>query len=115
MRQAPAYSHESQGSIERAHAALWQQVRALRGAAKDSYNGYDAKAYDELMAWLANYATWNYNICQEHRSMCEFAETPLYCRSRQHLRDAGAQWHYGIWLGKCIHSDDQYSGTAEGV
>lgn len=44
VRQAPAYSHKPQGSIERHHSTLWQQVRTLRVAVKENYDGYDIKA-----------------------------------------------------------------------
>lgn len=48
MRQPPAYSSDSQGSIERKHATLWQEVRAARKSVKDSYGGFGNKAYHDV-------------------------------------------------------------------
>lgn len=96
---------------------------------KDNYNGDDIKDYDEVMAWLAKQATWNYSryllhsdgqtSCERQwnrhydRSICQLAEARLYRPSRKHLPKAEAQWHYGIRLGKCTLSDKHYIGTAE--
>lgn len=46
VRQAPAYSYETQ---ERYRSTLWQQVRTLREGVKNKYGGYHIKAYDGVI------------------------------------------------------------------
>ena len=43
------------------------------------------------------------------------AKTPLCRASRHPNRTAESAWDYGIWLGKCIRSDEHCVGTATGI
>lgn len=61
VRHGPAYSHEAQGSIERYRSTLRRQVRTLREAVKVNDGGFDIKASDRLMTWLAKRAACIYH------------------------------------------------------
>lgn len=66
VRHAPADSHKSQRSVEGYHTTHRQQVWTLRGAVREHYCGYDIKAYDASMTWLAKHAMRIYERYRLH-------------------------------------------------
>ena len=57
IRQSPAYSSQSKGSIERFHRTLMGQVRALVQQVTTSYN-LTLSVQHPVMPWIARHAAW---------------------------------------------------------
>ena len=65
IRQSPAYSSQSQGSIERFHRTLMGQVRALVQQVTTSYN-LTLSVQHPIMPWIVRHATWLLNRYAMH-------------------------------------------------
>ncbi len=65
LRQAPKYSSESQGSVERFHSTLWAMVRTLLLVVRTNY-GVELRMTDDLVTWAVKHAVWLYNRYQVH-------------------------------------------------
>ena len=65
IRQSPAYSSQSQGSIERFHRTLMGQVRALVQQVITSYN-LTLSVQHPIMPWIVRHAAWLLNRYAMH-------------------------------------------------
>ena len=92
-RQSPAYSSQSQGSVERFYRTLMGQVRTLKSQLESNYNSVITSQHPIIPWWVRHsaylinrYAThsdgntsYYRRWSKEHRTpLCEFGETVLY-------------------------------------
>ena len=91
VRYAPAYSSQSQGSIERLHRTLFGQVRILKEQIRQCYN---------------------ISITMNKTPICKFGETILYmvAGAPKHQPKLENRFFKGIWLGKDTTSGESYIG-----
>ena len=91
VRQAPAYSSQSQGSIERFHRTLFNQVRTLSAQLRNNYKLNIISINHPMMPWVIRHAAYLLNRYaihndgktsyfrrwnKEHKTpLCEFGET----------------------------------------
>ena len=130
LRQAPKYSSESQGSVERFHSTLWAMVRTLLLVVKTHY-GLELRVTDDLVTWIVKHAVWLYNRYQVHsdgqtsyarrwgrnysRPILSPFETVMFRRPGPPTTKTEIWWDYGIWAGKCTHSEEHFILTPTGV
>ena len=129
VRFTPAYSSQSQGSVERFHCTLISQIRVLREHIKQNYNTA-VNMNHPIMAWMIKHSSFlinNYLIHQDgytsyyrrwgvnnNTPICEFAETILYMPSqavKSHPKLEN-RFYPGIWLVKDPSSGESYVGIA---
>ena len=116
VRQSPAYSSQSQGSIERYHRTLMGQVRALLQQVTISYN-LTLSVQHPILPWIVRHAAWLLNRYAIHNDgqtsyqrrwqkdhkapLCEMAETIQYMipttRTQPKMEP---RFFKGIWLGR---------------
>ena len=100
VRQSPAYSSQSQGSVERYHRTLMGQVRTLKSQVQDNY-GTNITSRHPIMPWIVRHAAYLLNRYAVHADgntsffrrwnkenktpLCEFGETVLYLLPSQRL------------------------------
>ena len=87
IRQSPAYSSQSQGSIERFHRTLMGQVRALVQQVTTSYN-LTLSVQHPIMPWIVGHAAWLLNRYAMHNT------------DKQVTKDDGrrtTKHHYARW------------------
>ena len=93
VRQAPAYTSQAQGSMERFHRTLMRQVRALKLQLENNYRIHLTSKHP-IMPWMVKHAAYLLNRYavhsdgntsyyrrwnKEHKTpICEFGETVLY-------------------------------------
>lgn len=111
-RQAPADSHDSQGTVERDQATLWQQVQALRETLRLRHPGLRR---EDGAARQARHLDLPPLPLALRRSGVLQAPVESYCPARHDTPKAEVRRGYRVWLGKCTQSDERYIGTAEGV
>ena len=116
VRQSPAYSSQSQGSIERYHRTLMGQVRALLQQVTISYN-LTLSVQHPILPWIVRHAAWLLNRYAIHNDgqtscqrrwqkdrkapLCEMAETIQYMISTTRtLPKMEPRFFKGIWLGR---------------
>ena len=116
VRQSPAYSSQSQGSVERFHRTLMGQVRTLKAQLETNYDIIITSQHP-IIPWLVRHAVYLLNRYathadgntsfyrrwnKEHRtSLCEFGETVLY--QLPHVKDLPKlenRFLPAIWLGQ---------------
>ena len=130
VRCAPPYHSQSQGSVERLHAVLFAQVRALREQVKVSY-GIEVNVGHPMLPWIVRHAAWLLNRYLVHSDgctsyqrrweksytspLCEFAETIQYRATGKHLHKLSAAWFQGLWLGRDTEANEVLVGTPTGV
>ena len=130
LRQAPKYSSESQGSVERFHSTLWAMVRTLLLVVRTNY-GVELRMTDDLVTWAVKHAVWLYNRYQVHsdgqtsyarrwgkhysRPIVTWAETIMFRRPGPPTTKTDIWWDYGIWVGKCTNSEEHFVLTPNGV
>ena len=116
IRQSPAYSSQSQGSIERFHRTLMGQVRALVQQVTTSYN-LTLSVQHPVMPWIVRHAAWLLNRYAMHNDgqtsyqrrwqkdhkapLCEMAETVQYMIPTTKAQPKmEPRFFKGIWLGR---------------
>ena len=116
VRQSPAYSSQSQGSIERYHRTLMGQVRTLLQQVTTSYN-LTLSVQHPILPWIVRHAAWLLNRYAIHNDgqtsyqrrwqkdhkapLCEIGETIQYMipttRTQPKMEP---RFYKGIWLGR---------------
>ena len=128
-RHSPAYSSQSQGSIERLHRTLFGQARVIREHIRTNYGFYVGMNHP-VMPWLIKHSAFlinNYLIHSDGVSsyfrrwksdnktpICEFGESILYMPSpavKQYPKLEN-RFYPGIWLGKDTASGESYIGIS---
>ena len=116
IRQSPAYSSQSQGSIERFHRTLMGQVRSLVQQVTTSYN-LTLSVQHPIMPWIVRHAAWLLNRYAMHNDgqtsyqrrwqkdhkapLCEMAETVQYMIPTTKAQPKmEPRFFKGIWLGR---------------
>ena len=131
VRQSPAYSSQSQGSVERCHRTIVGQVRTLK-AQLEANHDISITSQHPVTPWLvrhgvyllnryathahgntSSYRRWN----KEHRTpLCEFGETVLYQLPHvKNLPKLENRFLPAIWLGKDAASGETLLGIATKV
>ena len=131
VRQAPSYTSQARGSVERFHRTLMGQIRTLKSQLFNSY-GIHLTVQHPLMPWLVRHTAYllnryaihaNGNISyfrrwyREHKTpICEFGETVKYMLPTSKLLPKLEQRFFpGIWLGKDTASSENIIGIANKV
>ena len=127
VRQSPAYSSQSQGSIERFHRTLFNQVRTPTAQLRNNYKLNIISINHPTMQWvirhaaylLNRYAIHNYGKTshfrrwnKEHKTpLCEFGET-IQCMIPHYKRmpKLESRFYKGIWLGKDTMTSESIAG-----
>ena len=131
VRQSPAYSSQSQGSVERFHRTLMGQVRTLKAQLETNYDIIITSQHP-IIPWLVRHAVYPINRYathadgntsfyrrwnNEHRTpLCEFGETVLY--HLPHVKDLPKlenRFLPAIWLGKDTATGETLLGIATKV
>ena len=124
VRQAPAYSSQSQGSVERLHRTLVGQIRTLRAQLQKQIShwclGWSGMRHTSstgtkytTMATPASLRRWN----REHKTpLCIFGETVQYMiPTTKALPKLEQRFFKGIWLGKDTATNEHIIGTTNKV
>ena len=127
VRQSPAYSSQSQGSIERFHRTLFNQVRTLTAQLRNNYKLNIISINHPIMPWVIRHAAnllnryaihndgktsyfrrWN----KEHKTpLCEFGETIQYMIPHyKRMPKLESRFYKGIWLGKDTMTSESIIG-----
>ena len=131
VRQSPAYSSQSQGSVERFHRTLMGQVRTLKAQLEANYD-ISLTSQHPIIPWLVRHAVYLLNRYathadgntsfyrrwnKEHRTpLCEFGETVLYqLTNLKDLPKLENRFLPAIWLGKDTASGETLLGIATKV
>ena len=131
VRQSPAYSSQSQGSVERFHRTLMGQVRTLKAQLEANYD-ISITSQHPIIPWLVRHAVYLLNRYathadgntsfyrrwnKQHRTpLCEFGETVLYqLPNVKDLPKLENRFLPAIWLGKDTASGETLLGIATKV
>ena len=131
VRQSPAYSSQSQGSVERFHRTLMGQVRTLKAQLEHNYN-IRITSQHPIMPWLVRHSVYLLNRYavhadgntsffrrwnKKHQSpLCEFGETVQYqLPTHKDLPKLEPRFMPAIWLGKDTASGETLLGIANKV
>ena len=131
VRQAPAYSPQSQGSVERFHRTLMGQVRALKSQLQQNYN-ITIHSQHPVMPWLVRHSAYLLNRFATHADgntsfyrrwnkdnkppLCEFGETIQYMLPAvKSLPKLEQRFMPGIWLGKDTATSEHIIGITNKV
>ena len=127
VRHSPAYSSQSQGSIERLHRTLFGQVRILKEQIRQCYN-ISITMKHPITPWVIKHSAFLINTYLIHSDghtsyfrrwksdnktpICEFGETILYmvAGASKHQPKLENRFFKGIWLGKDTTSGESYIG-----
>ena len=129
VRQSPAYSSQSQGSIERFHGTLFNQVRTLNAQLKDNYKLNIISINHPIMPWVRRHSAYLLNRYaihndgktsyfrrwnKEHKTpLCEFGETIQYMVAHhKKMPKLESRFYKGIWLGKDTMTSESIVGIA---
>ena len=127
VRQSPAYSSQSQGSIERYHRTLLGQVRTLTQQVADNYSITISNTHP-ILPWIIRHAAYLLNRYAVHNDgrtsfqrrwqkahkqpLCEIAETVQYMIPTLKTQPKLAQRFYkGIWLGRDTMTGESIIGV----
>ena len=116
VRQAPAYTSQAQGSVERCHRTLMGQVRALKLQLENNYRIHLTSKHP-IMPWMVKHAAYLLNRYavhsdgntsyyrrsnREHKTpICEFGETVLYMAPRtKYAPKMESRFFPAVWLGQ---------------
>ena len=131
VRQSPAYSSQSQGSIERFHRTLAGQIRTIRSQLQDNYDR-TIKGQQPIMPWMVRHAAYllnRYNVHsdgntsfyrrwnKEHKApLCIFGETIQYMApTAKALPKLEQRFFKGIWLGRDTATNEHIIGITNKV
>ena len=131
VRQAPTYSSQAQGSVERFHRTLMGQVRTLKA---DLQRNYDRTINSKhpIIPWLVRHTAYLLNRYlvhsdgntsyhrrwhREHKSpLCEFGETVQYLLPTvKQLPKLEQRFFRGVWLGKEVATGEHLLGIGNKV
>ena len=131
VKQSPAYTSQSQGSVEQFHRTLMGQIRALKLQLENNY-GTHLTSKHPIMPWLIKHAAylldryvvhaggntsyyrrWN----KEHKTpTCEFGETVLYMLlTAKHRPKMEARFFQAIWPGKDTSTNENILGISRQI
>ena len=127
VRQSPAYSSQSQGSIERFHRTLFNQVRTLTAQLRSNYKLNNISINHPIMPWVIRHAAYLLNRYaihndgktsyfrrwnKEHKTpLCEFGETIQYMIPHyKRMPKLESRFYKGIWLGKDTMTSESVIG-----
>ena len=128
LRQAPACTSQAQGSVERFHRTLMEQIRTLKLQIENNY-GIHLSTTHPIMPWLVKHAAYllnRYSVHsdgntsyyrrwnKEHKTpICEFVETVLYMMpTAKHRPKMEARFFQAIWLGKDTSTNENILGIS---
>ena len=131
VRQSPAYSSQSQGSVERFHRTLMGQVRTLKAQLEHNYN-IRLTSQHPIMPWLVRHSVYLLNRYavhadgntsffrrwnKKHQSpLCEFGETVQYqLPTHKDLPKLEPRFMPAIWLSKDTASGETLLGIVNKV
>ena len=131
VRQAPTYTSQAQGSVERFHRTLMGQIGTLKSQLQ---NNYDIRltSKNPIVAWMVRHTAYLLNRYaihsdgntsffrrwhKEHKTpLCEFGETVLYMLPNSTVIPKMEQrFMPGIWLGKDTTSNENLIGITNKV
>ena len=129
VRQSPAYSSQPQGSIERFHRTLFNQVRTLTAQLKSNYKLNIIRINHPIMPWVIRHAAYLLNRYaihndgktsyfrrwnKEHKTpLCEFGETIQYMVAHhKKMPKLESRFYKGIWLGKDTMTSESIIGIS---
>ena len=128
VRHSPAYSSQSQGSIERLHRTLFGQVRILKEQIRQCYD-ISITMKHPITPWVIKHSAFLINTYLIHSDghtsyfrrwksdnktpICEFGEIILYmvAGASKHQPKLENRFFKGIWLGKDTTSGESYIGS----
>ena len=128
VRQAPAYTSQAQGSVERCHRTLMGQVRALKLQLENNYRIHLTSKHP-IMPWMVKHAAYLLNRYavhsdgntsyyrrwnQEHKTpICEFDETVLYMPpTTKYASKMESRFFPAVWLGKDTATSENILGIS---
>ena len=131
VRQSPAYSSQSQGSIERFHRTLAGQIRTIRSQLQDNYDR-TIKGQQPIMPWMVRHAAYLLNRYHVHSDgntsfyrrwnkerkapLCIFGETIQYMApTAKALPKLEQRFFKGIWLGRDTATNEHIIGITNKV
>ena len=131
VRQAPAYSSQTQGSVEWFHRTLLGQVRALKLQLENNY-GTHLTSKHPIMPWMVKHAAYLLNRYAVHAGgnasyyrrwnkehmtpICEFGETVLHMLpTAKHRPKMEARFFQAIWLGKDTSTNENILGISKQI
>ena len=131
VREAPAYTSQAQGSVERFHRTLMGQIRTLKLRLENNY-GIHLSTTHPIMPWLVKHAAYLLNRYslhsdgntsyyrrwnKEHKTpICEFGETVLYMiPTAKHRPKMEARFFQAIWLGKDTSTNENILGISRQI
>ena len=133
-KQAPRYSHGSQGAVETMVRHNRNQFTVFRDDLERRLGGFRTITMDMPLApWLIRHAPWVTNRFQpraeghssyyklhgvEYSStVCIPGETVQYrdAKPSANMNKARSPWKSGVWLGKTDKSDENIIGTPMGI
>ena len=127
VRQSPAYSSQSQGSIERFHRTLFNRVRTLTAQLRNNYKLNNISINHPIMPWVIRHAAYLLNRYaihndgktsyfrrwnKEHKTpLCEFGETIQYMIPHyKRMPKLESRFYKGTWLGKDTMTSESIIG-----
>ena len=127
-RQAPAYTSQAQGSVERFHRTLMGQVRALKLKLENNYRIHLTSKHP-ITPWMVKQAAYLLNRyavhsdgnisyyrrwSKEHKTpICEFGETVLYMPpTTKHDPKMESRFFPAFWLGKDTATSENMLGIS---
>ena len=131
VRQAPTYTPQAQGSVERFHRTLMGQVRAIKLQLENNYNIHLTSKHP-IMPWVIRHAAYLLNRYAVHSDgntsyyrrwrkerktpICEFGETVLYLLpTAKSMPKMEAKFLPAIWLGKDTPTNENIHGNSTKV
>jgi hypothetical protein len=130
LRSTPAYSHESNGSIERFHHTIMAQFRVLKATVQRMY-GVVIRPHDLITGWMLRHATWLITRYLTHADgltsyqrrwdrqfsspLCVFGETVQTKLSVKRANKYEGDWRTGIWLGRDSETNEHLIALDSGV
>ena len=132
VRPSAAYSSQSQGSIQRFHRTLIEQIRTLRAQVQQNYDR-NISAEQPLMPGLVRHANFLLNRYLVHNTdrltsyyrrwnkqhaspLCIFAETVQYmAQTHKTMPKLEQRFFKGVWLGKDAAIGEHALGIATRV
>ena len=127
VRQTPRRSHQSNGAVERYHASLQGQLRAMRIALQDHLE-HEIPLQHPVTTWLVRHSAWALQRFQPYlrggtpyqrlhgtpyrSEVCEFGERVLAFNpdadrsAPSRIPKFAPRWVPGVWLGRSDSSNE---------
>ena len=130
VQHSPAYSSNSQGSVERLHRTLLGHIRTFKTQVERNYK--ITLNVKHPLLWIIRHAAWTINRYVVHsdgytsferrwgrnyeRAIVEFGDALLYMPPQhKSLPKAELRMQKCIWLGKVSETGENYVATEQGV